>query len=523
MSHARLDQLISTAIAEGILPPGSTRLPEEERPWPVIALTALGAWLAAAPLISIFFIAFGGVLERGAGPFLVGIPLLAAAVALLRKRNLPLFVEQLLVPALIAALVILGSGLFDKLSHHSAAGLLCALAIAIAVAVDRKWLRILLGIMACTMGMLALVPKHRFDEAFYFWSTLHAALLVWLLAQLRARAPVLNALASGWSAALLAGLALYAGVTFLVGAQFGAGGANDWRTLAQPWDAIVRAGSVLMSVGGAAWIARRWPALRRPWNGLTAVVLFGLAWLMPSLGGVLLILAISAGTRNWRMATAAGIAAAWIIGAFYYQAAYPLQTKAIWMIVAGALLGGIARFALRGEHAEAAPSSTQALARTMAIGIALTALAVLAVANTGIWQKEQLIAEGRPIFVELAPVDPRSLMQGDYMQLRFRMLPEIERTASFDALAGRPHVVLKLDARGVATPSRLDQGAPLAADELSAELTSFRWGWSLASDGWYFKEGEAARWSRAKYGEFRIDSAGHALLVGMRGPALEPL
>ncbi|UUZ52310.1 hypothetical protein LP419_22295 [Massilia sp. H-1] len=35
-----------------------------------------------------------------------------------------------------------------------------------------------------------------------------------------ARAPVLNALASGWSAALLAGLALYAGVTFLVGAQF---------------------------------------------------------------------------------------------------------------------------------------------------------------------------------------------------------------------------------------------------------------------------------------------------------------
>ncbi|UUZ52308.1 hypothetical protein LP419_22285 [Massilia sp. H-1] len=32
------------------------------------------------------------------------------------------------------------------------------------------------------------------------------------------------------------------------------------------------------------------------------------------------------------------IAAAWIIGAFYYQAAYPLQTKAIWMIAAGALL-----------------------------------------------------------------------------------------------------------------------------------------------------------------------------------------
>ncbi|UUZ46716.1 hypothetical protein LP420_22840 [Massilia sp. B-10] len=72
-------------------------------------------------------------------------------------------------------------------------------------------------------------------------------------------------------------------------------------------------------------------------------------------------------------------------------------------------------------------------------------------------------------------------------------------------------------------PSRLDQGAPLAADELSAELTSFRWGWSLASDGWYFKEGEAARWSREVWRVPHRQCLGHALLVGMRGPALEPL
>ena len=48
---------------------------------------------------------------------------------------------------------------------------------------------------------------------------------------------------------------------------------------------------------------------------------------------------------------------------------------------------------------------------------------MLAVANAGIWQKETLIAEGKPIFVELGPVDPRSLMQGDYMRLAFRLPP----------------------------------------------------------------------------------------------------
>ena len=48
---------------------------------------------------------------------------------------------------------------------------------------------------------------------------------------------------------------------------------------------------------------------------------------------------------------------------------------------------------------------------------------MLPVANVGIWQKEQLIAHGQPVFVELAPVDPRSLMQGDYMRLEFRVPP----------------------------------------------------------------------------------------------------
>jgi uncharacterized membrane-anchored protein len=518
MSHARLDQLISTAIAEGILPAGSASLPADSRPWPVVILTALGAWLAAVPLISIFFIVFGGMLHRGAGAFIVGIPLLIATVALLRKRGLPLFVEQLLVPAFLTAVVILAWGLFDKLPHRAAAALLCGLAFAVAAAVNRNWLRALLGLMACTLAIVALIPKQG-DAGFHYWGALHVALLVWLALQLRARTPILNAMASGWGAALLAGLAVYAGMTFLVGAHLGGGG---WRTLAQPWDAIARTGSVLMAAGATGWIGWRWPTLRQPWSAMTAPVLLGLAWLMPSLGGVLLILAVSASLRSWRMATAAGIAAAWIIGAFYYQAAYPLQTKAIWMIAAGALLGGIARVALRGNHVGAGTPGHAPSYRYQTAGICLCALAVLAVANLGIWQKEKLIAEGRPLFVELAPVDPRSLMQGDYMQLRFRMVPEVTNQMP-EPFGQRPRMVVKVDPRGIATPQRLDQGTPLATDELAVELTWFRWGWSLASDGWYFREGDAARWARARYGEFRVDSAGHVLLVGMRGPDLEPL
>ena len=43
------------------------------------------------------------------------------------------------------------------------------------------------------------------------------------------------------------------------------------------------------------------------------------------------------------------------------------------------------------------------------------------------------------------------------------------------------------------------------------------------TDAWHFPEGEAQRWNLARYGEFRIDKTGRALLVGLRGAHLEPL
>ncbi|HEY0062584.1 MAG TPA: GDYXXLXY domain-containing protein [Telluria sp.] len=524
MNRADLEQLVATAITQGLLPAGSELPSNNTRPWPVILLTALGAWLAAVPLIAIFFVAFNGVLYRGAGPFIVSIPLLIVTVALLRRRTLPLFAEQMLVPALVAGTVILGWGLIDHVPLRLAGALLAILACAAAAAIHRNWLRVLLGFAACVASGLALIPEHGYQDGFNNWAAIHLALLVWCTVRLRSRAEVFDHFAAGWGAALLTGLSIHAGLTFLLGAQLGAGGDDQaWRAMVPPWDAVARAGSVLATTLGAGWLARRWPSLRAPWAGLALPVLLGLSWLMPSLGGGLLILALSVGLRHWRMGTGAGVAAAWIIGAFYYQAAYPLHIKAAWLLAASLWLAAIAGLALRGQRVGDSAAPSVPGSRRAGLGIALCAVAVLTVANIGIWQKETLIAEGRPIFVELAPVDPRSLMQGDYMQLRFRMLDELRRVDVVQVWARRPHVVASIDSEGIATVQRLDSGTPLAPNELSIELTAFRSGWSLASDGWYFKEGDAARWARAKYGEFRVDSAGHALLVGMRGPGLEPL
>ena len=134
-----------------------------------------------------------------------------------------------------------------------------------------------------------------------------------------------------------------------------------------------------------------------------------------------------------------------------------------------------------------------------------------------------MIAHGEPVYVELAPADPRSLMQGDFMRLNFRIPGDVQNRLDGLLSAERPRVVARRDARGVATLVRLDDGTPLAADELRVELTPKDGRWILVSDAWFFKEGEGDRFAQAKYGEFRVAPDGRALLVGVRGAALQPL
>ena len=51
----------------------------------------------------------------------------------------------------------------------------------------------------------------------------------------------------------------------------------------------------------------------------------------------------------------------------------------------------------------------------------IIAVVVLGVVNFEIYKKEQLLAEGMTVFLELMPRDPRSIMQGDYMVLRYNI------------------------------------------------------------------------------------------------------
>jgi uncharacterized membrane-anchored protein len=152
----------------------------------------------------------------------------------------------------------------------------------------------------------------------------------------------------------------------------------------------------------------------------------------------------------------------------------------------------------------------------------LAGLLVLAFANFGIYQRERLLTEGRIVRLRLTPVDPRSLMQGDYMRLNFEVADK-----AFPWAASKPkadgHIVVLVDAQGVAQFRRFADGRPLAPGEVALRYRVRGGRPNFATNAYFFEEGRAGDYARAAYGEFRVGADGEMILSGLRGPNLEKL
>lgn len=155
--------------------------------------------------------------------------------------------------------------------------------------------------------------------------------------------------------------------------------------------------------------------------------------------------------------------------------------------------------------------------------IVLGTVLVLGAVNVAIVGKERIKRDGEIAYLPLAPVDPRSLMQGDYMALRFAMVDDIERrNAAGNHLPRNGEVAfaaVKLDDRQIAT--LIDD--PTAASIKIRYRVRHGHVW-LGTNAFFFEEGTGERFRDASYGEFRIDrKSGEAVLVGLRSRTLAAL
>ena len=147
--------------------------------------------------------------------------------------------------------------------------------------------------------------------------------------------------------------------------------------------------------------------------------------------------------------------------------------------------------------------------------ILLCAVLILVVVNLGIWQNEQLIEHGETVFLELTPVDPRSLMQGDYMALNFAIADAISKHIDSNVESFSGHVTVQLDAEKRASFVAIDQQQPLADGQLQLQFRLRNGQVKFATNAFFFQEGHAEAYEAAEYGLLRVNDKGEPLLTDM--------
>lgn len=156
----------------------------------------------------------------------------------------------------------------------------------------------------------------------------------------------------------------------------------------------------------------------------------------------------------------------------------------------------------------------------------------LGLINGSIYVKEQHLSQGEVLKLKLAPVDPRSLMQGDYMALRFELadnidnaLPEAEPHTPWSATANNSEgkVIVQLDEQGRASFVALDEGQVMAANQRKLQYRVRDGRVKFATNAFFFAEGSAQIYEAAEYGEFRVNQDGEVLLSAMLDKELNKL
>lgn len=148
-------------------------------------------------------------------------------------------------------------------------------------------------------------------------------------------------------------------------------------------------------------------------------------------------------------------------------------------------------------------------------GLWINTVIILVGINWLIVAKERTLATGSLMLLDMAPRDPRSIMQGDYMTLRYRLAQDIEHAAA-NALTADGNVIVTLDQNKVAQFVRIDQaGVTLANNEYRLKYRIRNGRAKLATDAYFFQEGQGQIYATARYGKFRVDQQGDTVLIGL--------
>jgi uncharacterized membrane-anchored protein len=146
-------------------------------------------------------------------------------------------------------------------------------------------------------------------------------------------------------------------------------------------------------------------------------------------------------------------------------------------------------------------------------------LIILVLFNYEIYQKENIKKSNDIVYLELVPIDPRSLIQGDYVEFAYALGRHHQCTE--EGKSG--YVVITVNEKRMGTFARCYQGETVQSHERLLHYHQQGLTLRILPDSFLFQEGLAARYQQAKYGIFKFSGNKDYLLVGLADDKLQSL
>ncbi|MGC6404777.1 MAG: GDYXXLXY domain-containing protein [Candidatus Comchoanobacterales bacterium] len=161
------------------------------------------------------------------------------------------------------------------------------------------------------------------------------------------------------------------------------------------------------------------------------------------------------------------------------------------------------------------------------IMLVLSTLIVMLVINGLIIEKEQTLRHGDTILVKMGAVDPRSMMQGDYMAVGYKLVMRLSEKSYPMITQGAQYIVIEVDKDRVAQFSRVYQNEALNDHEYLVGFTIDRTEYNFLDEDdkriylqldlpqqYFIQEGSQA-YDDAVYVVLKTSKSGEYLLFGL--------
>ena len=226
------------------------------------------------------------------------------------------------------------------------------------------------------------------------------------------------------------------------------------------------------------------------------------------------------------------------LGGFYYQLSIPLLYKGALLVSFAVIFAIIALFLhARYKFPSQSAAENHSVFKAPIWLVGVFVIALLGAVNYKVQQFEDVLATGKPVVLKIAPVDPRSLMQGDYMVLNYAILSEFQQsqvlsesnesldsnepidtvesneTTGIDE-SSRPsgkkaYILVHLDKNHVATFCEEQSEIPTDFKHCTPNVylpIRYKGGWlpKLPSQDYFFAEGKGEHYAQAEYAEYRF-------------------